>query len=72
MSILFAGNDYWAPVFHKQDLQKLVDRGVLPFVDLRQNLDLKHDFITSEDQTMFVVDYCIESIQGTERPRAKL
>lgn len=68
VTVLFAGNDHWGPRFHIEDLQTFVDRSLLPSLELQYNPQLKHDFVTSTSQTDWVIDYCVNVIQGRPVP----
>lgn len=79
ITLLYAGNDHWGPESHVRDLRDLLDKGVLSSrtVSVHYNPALKHDFITSVEQTAWVTAFCLDrlvrrSTTTTTAPHSRL
>ena len=73
-SILFCGNDHWAPEFHFTDLHQMQRNLTIPDnIHTEYIQELSHDFIVHLGQVDKVVSFCVNRIRNcTKHSRSRL
>mmetsp|Transcript_27565 Transcript_27565/g.66333 ORF Transcript_27565/g.66333 Transcript_27565/m.66333 type:complete len:380 (+) Transcript_27565:80-1219(+) len=76
-SILFCGNDMWAPEFHMRDLHCMKRHTEIPNNIHLEYLKLRHDFVVRPDQIQHVVRLCVQRVKSggavpSQDPRSRL
>jgi hypothetical protein len=73
-SILFCGNDHWAPEFHFADLNQMQRNLTIPDnIHTEYMQELSHDFIVHLGQVDKVISFCVTRIRNcTKHSRSRL
>jgi pimeloyl-ACP methyl ester carboxylesterase len=73
-SILFCGNDHWAPEFHFADINDMQRNLTIPDnIHAEYKEELSHDFIVHLGQVGKVVSFCVTRIRNcTKHKRSRL